>query len=152
MTEMYFASAIERGFDYQDFVAEQLYRVGIVLVNFQGRPAQGDRGENLLGLEIKFDDVFATTGKLWIEVEEKRNASQTLWARSGIYRDDPSWLYGIGNRREFFIFGKRQLQRECGSGTWIIRENKTATSRGFLLPRSRAIELAEKMIAFDLIT
>jgi hypothetical protein len=142
----YYAAALAKGQDFQDFIAARLIVEGIVLVNLQGKHGQRTRGENLLGLEIKFDDKYATTRQLWIEVMEKLDPSHRDWIPAGIDRHDNSWLYGIGNYAEFFIFSKKTLHAE--SRRWLIRENTRGTSRGFLLPRIRAVELADRLFAF----
>lgn len=140
-----YQSQLEDGQAYQDFVAEKLYHEGIVLVNFQSRASQLRVGENLLGLEIKYDKQFIKTGNLYIEIAEKSDASNRQFVTSGIYRDDNTWLYGIGNYDELFLFSKRTLRKvyeHRKRDTDAYKE--TPTSRGFVLPRREAAELAER--------
>lgn len=140
-----YASQLEAGQQYQDFIAEKLYHEGIPLINFQSRSAQL-RGENLLGLEIKFDNQFARTGNLYIETAEKSRAENREYVPSGIYRDDNSWLYGIGNYREFFLFSKRTLRELYELQKQNTEACKTiATSRGFVLSRREAAAIAERL-------
>ena len=141
----YYQKQLEAGQRFQDYIASRLYDEGIVLVNFQSREAQQEDGENKLGLEIKWDDKLAQTGNVWIEVEEKSDPQQPRYVPSGIDRDDGTWLYGIGDYREFFVFSKRTLRKYRQHTDPTIVENGTKTSRAFLLPRQLATELAELM-------
>jgi len=129
----YYREQLEAGQRYQDFIADRLYREGIVVVSFQSRDYQYKRGENALGLEIKLDDKFATTGNFWIEVAEKTDPSNPAYVASGIHRNDKSWLYGIGNYDEFWIFAVLTLRRFQAKFRPTIQENGTKTSQGFLL-------------------
>lgn len=141
----YYAAQLDEGQRYQDFVAHELLREGIVLVNYSTQRGQIEYGENALGLEIKYDMKFATTGNFWIETQERRQAAGQ-WVKSGVFRDDNSWLYGLGNYEEFFIFSKRTLRLLAPQRP--IRDNNLQTSRGFLLSRAEAAELVEKAVIF----
>ena len=149
----YYRRQLDDAQAFQDYIARQLLREGIVLVNFQSRASQLQWGENTMGIEIKFDRQFATTGNLWIEVCEKGNPTRAAYVDSGINRPDNAWLLGIGNHREFFIFSTRTLQLEvappctCRPRRLLI-ENNTRTSRGFLLPRRDIASLAERCFIF----
>jgi hypothetical protein len=101
-----------------------------------------------MGLEIKWDDKFATTGNLFIETAEKKTADQPTWTPSGIDRDDNAWLYGIGNYAEFFLFSKRTLREVARRPGVRIQENSRRTGRGFLLPRLAASECCERAFAW----
>lgn len=131
----YYQSKLDAGQRFQDFVARRLYGAGIILVNFQSREFQYQVGENMLGLEIKFDDQFKKTGNFWIEIAEKTSPMNPTWVPSGIHRSDSSWLYGIGDYTEFWIFAIRTLQEYEVRQRPRIIENGTKTSRGFLLSR-----------------
>lgn len=145
----YYDEQLAAGQKFQDYIAEQLYRAGVVLVNFQSRDFQLARGENLLGLEIKFDRQYAHTGNLWIEVAE-RAAPDHAWIPSGIYRGDNAWLYGIGDHTEFFIFSIKLLRLlvERPGSRFVVHVNTLCTSRGFLLPRADAHRYADKVHAW----
>jgi hypothetical protein len=142
MATNYYSAQLERGQEFQDYLAWRLCTEGIPLVNFQSRHAQLARGENALGVEIKFDDKFEQTGNLWIEVAEKTDAKNVAWIPSGICRDDHCWLYAIGNYREVFIFSIKRLQEIARH--YPVRENDRHTSQGFLLPRRDAAELSDR--------
>ena len=97
---------LEAARQYQDFIASSLLPRGIIIQNIQSKNGQLF-GENLLGLEIKFDREFERTRNLYIETAEKSHPDNPKFVPSGIYRNDNSWLYGIGNYQEFFIFTKK---------------------------------------------
>jgi len=124
----YYDIQLNDGQEYQDYVAHRLLSEGLVLVNFSTKRGQMEHGENALGLEIKYDKKFALTGNLWIETEE-RSTPVRPYVASGIFRDDNSWLYGLGNYEEFFIFSKRTLRQLAP--TRRILENERRTVRAF---------------------
>ncbi len=135
----YYTNKLEQGLTYQDFVADQLYNVGIVVVPYMSTKYQKHKGESRNGIEIKFDDGMKS-GNVYIETQEKSNPSNRNFIPSGIYRDDNSWLYVIGNYELILIFGKRNLQILFEGGRYQEIEIKRATSKGFLLPISFAKE------------
>ena len=130
MTE-YYKEKLEEGISYQDFVYVELYKIGLPVINYSSKEFQHKKGENLAGIEIKFDQKFRDTHNLYIETAEKTNANNTMWVSSGIYRNDNSWLYIIGDYKTIYIFSKKQLKD--------IKENyhqsdTNPTSKGYLLP------------------
>jgi len=129
---------LEKGLQYQDFVAERLYDIGLSTISYASKKYQVEVGENKAGLEIKFDDKMKHTGNLYIETAEKSNAWIQNYTDSGIFRNDNTWLYVIGDYSTIFIMGKKQLRiifhnidqyREKG-----LVKKETPTSQGFLLP------------------
>jgi len=131
----YRATKIESGLLYQDFVVDVLFQtIGLVIVQYTSRAYQIAVGESRTGVEIKHDEKYATTGNLWIEVAEKARPRPGDYADAGINRGDNSWLYVIGDYDRVFIFGKRILVALSQSGRYKLRENRTKTSIGYLLP------------------
>ena len=96
-------------------------------------------GENKCGFEIKFDDKTKETGNVYIEVSEKSNPANPEYIASGIYRNDNTWLYIIGNYEKIFIFPKSYLRMLHSKGKF--KEVQTPTSKGFLIPAKQAEEL-----------
>jgi hypothetical protein len=143
----YYKDQLTGALEYQDFVAEQLYSVGLPLFNYASKKYQIERGENKLGVEIKHDKKFRTTGNFWIEISEKSRPDKKDYFTSGIHRSDNTWLYVIGDYEEIFIFAKEFLKKLHASGKYKIIENGTRTSRGFLLPRSDAEKYAAKIVS-----
>lgn len=136
----YYRKQLARGCEYQDFVVEQLYNIGLPIISYSSKKYQTMIGENKCGFEIKFDDRFKDTGNLYIEVSEKSAPSNPTYIPSGIFRTDNTWLYLIGNYSRIFIFGKRSLIRLYESKPSIIRVVSTPTSNGFLIPAKSAEE------------
>ena len=128
----YYKKMLKKGLEYQDFVMEFLYHQGLPLITYSSEKYQIEKGENKLGVEIKFDDKFKETGNLFIEVEERRNENKK-YVNSGIFRDDNTWLYVIGNYEWAFIFFKIQLQGL--KNKYKIIEIGKKTSKGFLIPK-----------------
>lgn len=129
---------LQEGQKFQDYCAYVLQtKLSIGVVNFQSKEFQFKLGENMQGVEFKFDNVFQTTGNLWIEVEERTNP-ELNYSNSGILRQDNSWLYCIGDYRALYIFSKKFLVNLYNSGRYEVIENNLMTSKGFLLPKTDA--------------
>lgn len=147
--EKYYREKLRKGQAYQDFIAIQLYKRGIVIQNILSRKLQL-RKENLMGLEIKLDEEFHKTRRLYIEIAEKAHPDNSRYVPSGVLRDDRNWLFGIGNYEEFFIFGKKQLRRLYDEKPpWLFWPRPTRTSKAFCIPEKQAREHAELHIVFD---
>ena len=154
----YYEEMLHKGQEYQDFVMLKLHVAGIVLQCIQSKKYQLKR-ENLLGLEIKFDDRMKDTGNLYIEVAEKSDPANREFIASGIYREDENWLYGIGDYSQMFIFSKKRLQKVYehilnakSKGVkpaiaGVIRDGiKAGTSKGFTMTIKDALTICEKHV------
>ncbi len=150
MTEEY-KKKMDKGLEYQDFVFERLYEIGMATIAYSSKKYQVTKGENKAGFEIKFDDRLKDTGNLYIEVAEKSNASNRDYVPSGIYRNDNTWLYLIGDYNKIYIFDKKRL-RKIYEGEHYKKFNgrpvQIPTSKGFTISAKYAEEeLAIKVIA-----
>ena len=134
----YYKKKLEEGIGFQDFVQEELYKLGISIVSYSSKEYQHLHGENLAGVEIKYDQVMKKTNRIYIEIAEKTNPENKNFIPSGIYANPKTWLYLIGDKNEIFIFAKKFLIR------WhrkkIFTEKEISTSRGFLIPAKQARE------------
>lgn len=146
-----YAADLEAGLAFEDFVYEVLYLRGLPIVAF--RTAQGQRrGENLAGFEVKYDRKFAQTRRLFIETAECPRPGMKL-APAGIYADDNSWMYVIGNRSILFLFAHstlRFLHELKLRGAWRFERTEIPTARGFLLPESAARRFAARVIELEI--
>jgi len=143
MTE-YYKECLEKGLEFQDFVTDILLNeISISLSTYSSKKYQL-KGENKQGVEIKFDDKYNDTGNIYIEISEKSNPSNYNYVSSGIYRNDNTWLYIIGNYSILFIFGKSILKGMHKSKKY--REVEISTSKGFLIPKIDAEKYAIKII------
>jgi len=148
--ETVYEPRLEAGIQFQDFVCVELHKLGIILQNMSSKKYQRKK-ENLLGLEIKFDRRFRETGNLYIETHEKSDPSNPEYVKSGIYRDDETWLFGIGDEQTFFIFAKtllRNFVELSDSLTWLKRAKPTPTSMGVLFPLAKARQWAARVVEF----
>ena len=132
MTTEYYKEKLQQGLYFQDYIMELLYKNGIPLISYSSKEYQNMIGENKAGIEIKNDINFRKTGNLYIETAEKSKAENEYFVKSGIYRNDNTWLYLIGDKETVFVLSKKQLQILHGKNKY--RNVKIATSRGFLLP------------------
>lgn len=140
----------EEAMEYQDFVMEVLSeRLGLVISNYSSKKYQYGRGENRQGIEIKLDNRISPQGNISIELFEKSIASNYLWVKSGILREDNTWLYVQGNYEYIFIFSKKRLQelynKEYRDKVW----DPKPTIRTFLIPFEKAKEICEKFIQIN---
>tara|TARA_R110000822_G_scaffold38988_1_gene107519 strand:- start:2763 stop:3263 length:501 start_codon:yes stop_codon:yes gene_type:complete len=145
--QQYYDAKLEGAKNFQDFVVDAAWdHLGLAIVQYSSKAYQNKVGESRTGVEIKFDEKFAKTGNLWIEISEKSKPRPGPYHPSGIYRTDNTWLYSIGNYDVIFIFAKKFL---CGlhkSGRWRTMENNSKTSEGFLLPKQEALKYAAAII------
>jgi len=108
---------IESGLLYQDFIVDLMLQVlRFPVTTYSSRLYQTTVGEGPCGVEIKHDEKYATTKRLWIEVAEKARPRDGDYAPSGICRDDNSWLYIIGNYDVVFVFSKVLLRAYHDTG------------------------------------
>ena len=52
----------DEGDEYEDFVIDELYKIGLPIVNYKSKAYQYAVGENKMGIEIKFDERLKGTG------------------------------------------------------------------------------------------
>lgn len=144
----HYDGCLQKGLEFQDFIATILVKeMGISLSSFSSKKYQFKIGENMQGIEIKFDDKFKNTGNIYIEVKEKSNPANLNYVNSGIYRVDNTWLYIIGNYECVYIFGKQHLKLMHTSRKY--REVTTPTSVGFLLPSDDADKYCLKKLEYN---
>ena len=142
----YYQSQFKDGIEYQDFIFDTLYGLGLPLISYSSKKYQCEKGENKAGIEIKYDKKFRITGNLYIETDEKSNENIQNYTRSGIFRDDKTWLYLIGDYKTIYVFAKRHLVMKAKS----LREVITPTYIGVLLPLKEAENLACRIINLEI--
>lgn len=135
-----FEKRLKIGQEYERLVVRHLRGYGVeidVRSDYQDQLAHGDTTR---GLEIKQDDKFHETGRLYIETEARRTSSDVMRPK-GIFMPDSSIWYGIGDERVFWIFRRDDLV--AYSRTWYGILSKRAeqhfgTSKGFVVWESQA--------------
>ena len=136
---------LEKGLQFQDFITDILIKeLGISLSTYSSQKYQNLKGENKQGFEIKFDDKYKDTGNVYIEVAEKSNPLNENFISSGIYRNDNTWLYLIGDYKEIFIFSKKHLKLMYESKKY--KEIIISTSKGMLIKKEDAEKYCIKKI------
>ena len=130
---------LEEAWEFQDFICAECAKIGIFIHCFQSKQYQ-NQGEGITGIEIKLDKKMES-GNLYIEFCEKKTATNKDYANSGVFRDDNTWLWIIGDYKKVFFFSHAQLKqvvKETQTGKYPFRqvENRTGTSHGILLPIS----------------
>ena len=133
MTEIY-KQNLKAGLEFQDYVVERLYDAGLPIISYSSKKYQYMIGENKCGFEIKYDRLFRKTGNIYIEIAEKSDKNNKNYINSGIYRDDNTWLYIIGDYNTIYILSKKILKLIHTKNKY--KEVITPTSKGFLIPIS----------------
>jgi len=129
---------MESAMMFQDFVVDVSWNMlGLAIVQYSSKQYQYAVGESKTGCEIKFDMKYEKTGNLYIETGEKAEPREGDYFPSGIYREDNTWLYIIGNYERIFYCPKNILQILHKTGKYRQVENDTKTSIGFLVPEKR---------------
>ena len=145
----YYNDMLKEGLEYQDFIFDLLYKLGLPLISYSSKMYQINKGENKSGIEIKYDKKFSKTGNFWIEFLEKSNVNNEKWIKSGIDRDDNTWLYLMGDYEVIYVFSKRHLkmhkERLKKNGSRPMYNNMN-TSVGFLLSKRQADFMAVRII------
>lgn len=135
------------GIEFQDFVFDVLYAMGIPLISYSSKKYQSFIGENKAGFEIKYDRRFQETGNLAIELYEKSNKNNNKWVNSGILRHDNTIFYLIGNYEIIYIFAKKHLIMVMDK----YKKYEIPTSIGFLLPKPEANKFSCHIIETKLV-
>ncbi len=134
----YYKEKLEQGLQYQDFVVNELFKIGIPLISYSSKKYQYEIGENKAGFEIKYDSLISKTGNLYIETHEKSCIEIECFSESGILRNDNSWLYVIGDYNNIFILSKYQLIKIYQNVSKYydkgIQIKEIPTSIGFVIP------------------
>jgi len=130
----YYNKSMNEGEEYQEFVADALCeKFNIKIEFYKTKHEQYNIGESKQGFEIKYDKKLKETNNLWIEIAEKTNPKNKDYIPSGIYREDNSYFYCIGDYNIIFVFTKEKLKKILNENKYKIMENNTKTSKGFLL-------------------
>ena len=151
MTE-YYKDKLEQGLEYQDFITDLLLKeVSLPISSYASRRYQAKRGENAQGVEIKHDSRMSETGNVYIEIAEKTHPDNPNFIQSGVYREDNTWLYVMGDYTVVYIFSKKFLRLMHETGKY--REVETIppgeikpTSKGFLLNKDQTERYCIKKI------
>jgi len=144
----YFKEKLQAGREFEIWVEEKFLEQGVDLKGFLDESGQYS-GENEFGLEIKHDMKLAETGNIYIEYQE-RLKNTAGWVNSGILKKDNSKFWMIGSSAEYYIFRKADLlalYHKLCTGSYIkgcqfVKEKLNGTSKGFIINRARARELA----------
>ena len=137
------------GVEFQDFVCDLLAKkINLIIQNYSSKYFQWNHGENRQGMEIKLDNRCTDTKRLSIEIAEKANGDNLNFVPSGIYRDDNSYLYIVGNRTLIYIFAINFLQRLHKTGKYIEATHppEKPTIKKFYLPFEEADKYCIKKI------
>ena len=142
----YYHEKLQQGLEFQDVVTQALYQRGIVVIGYSSRRFQNEKGENMLGAEIKRDGKFRESGNLYIETAEKSHPDMPNFTPSGIYRADNSWLFVIGDEKTVYIFSTKYLRLLEKK---YFHPTPKPTSKGFLMPLPEAEKYCIRRIDLD---
>jgi DNA-binding protein H-NS len=135
MTENY-KYQLEEGKEFEKYVKKQLQeKKQLHLDIIEDEVNQYTIGETIQGYEIKYDKKYKDTGNLYIEIKEKTNPNNAKFVLSGIFRQDNTHTWIIGNYDEVYMFKKDTLI-EIYNKQEYVRYVKTLTSHGVLLNKA----------------
>lgn len=149
--------SLQIGMEFQDFVVSKLIKeLGMPITLYGSKKFQFNYGENFQGVEIKYDARSTgdktyydneATNNVAIEIMEKSDKNKLNWIPSGIYRNDNSWLYIVGNYNQFWIFGKSILKLLHESDKYRTAQT-LPTIKTMLLPLCEADKFCLKKMTF----
>lgn len=141
-------NAFHDGMEFQDWIVHEFGKIGFYIQLHASKRYQFDRGESVQRVEIKLDNRCTDTGRISIEVGE-RTALDKQWVKSGIYRNDNSIFYVVGNYQRAYLFDKRVLLRYHMEKRGGQYEEGPATIRKFYIPFAEADELCIVRVPFS---
>ena len=127
-----YGTLLRLGDDFARHVLRLFQLEGKAIAFIEGYANQLKYGDTDVGIEVKFDRRLHDTGNLFIEIDERRTVDKPFVA-SGIYRDDLSRWYLIGDYSRCYVFKKEALvalHMRRGRPSII---SKRKTSHGFLI-------------------
>lgn len=142
-TTQYYKDKLVEGQRYENFVMSRWPEVypNRKLTIRDSKYAQLE-GETEEGVEIKYDGRMEDTGRVYIEMQEKTHIDNENYILSGIYRNDNSKLFLIGNMTQWFLFSKEKLVwLDRLDPPFLYRPKPTGTSIGFCIPIENAKHL-----------
>jgi len=117
----------------------------IPLSHYVSKSGQFTRGENRQGFEIKNDQMYNSTGNLYISVERRYSGGKTY--PSGIFRDTKTkqLFYIIGDVNNFWVIATKHLQQYYKENELKLypgfRTETGGQEMGFLLSTKKADRL-----------
>lgn len=148
MTENY-KKQLAAGKEYEKFIKEKLLeKRGIRLDIIDDVEGQYNIGETKQGYEIKLDKKYKETGNLYIEYKEKSNAKNTTFVPSGIFRQDNTHTWIIGDYNNAFMFKKDELV-DIYNKKIAYRYVQINTSKGILLDKKLIEKYSIDHIKFE---
>jgi len=142
-TTQYYKDKLAEGQRYEKFVISRWPEIypNKKLTIRDGKLAQL-AGETEEGIEIKYDGRMEDTGRVYIEMHEKSRIENEKYIESGIYRNDNSKLFLIGNMTQWFLFSIDKLRwLDRLDPPFLYRPKPTGTSIGFCIPIKNAKHL-----------
>jgi len=131
----YYTTKLAEGSAFEKFVYSVLRRMGLIITRPHTTKGMQLKGENSIGWEIKYDNLMTETGNVYIETAEKSDPRNATYIKSGVYRDDNTWMWVIGDYSELFIIQKNLLKMLIETGRYRKIENKRRSSMGYLIPK-----------------
>lgn len=138
MVTKYYKNKLIIGNKYEQWVTEQwpLVYNGKIINVYHTQYEQYNIGESREKVEIKNDDIMKRTNRVYIETSEKTDKNNTNYIPSGIYRNDNTLYYLVGDYNEWFIFSKKELQDlDENNPLWLYRPPASPTTTGFCIPK-----------------
>jgi len=149
MTENY-KYQLKEGKEFEKYVKKQLIeKRKLYLDIIEDKVEQYTIGETMQGYEIKYDKLYKRWGNLYIEIKEKTNPQNYEYVLSGIFRDDNTHTWIIGDYTEVYMFKKNVLIDIYNKKEYFGDIKITETSHGILLNKPLIDKYNIDYIAFE---
>jgi len=111
--DAYYYECLKDGQYFEQYIYNVLEQLGICIVEPFLTKEEQVLGENSAGVEVKHDRLMKRYGNIYLELEER--VTSPNWIPSGIFRNDNTIIYVIGDYDNFFLFQKGVLQ-------WLVND------------------------------
>ena len=134
---MTFGPDNEASWEFMRFVQKVTKVAGFNVEFYESAEDQLTKGEGPSGLEVKFDRKSRETHRYYIEFAQCSRSLGWRWVPSGLFKEEPTWLWAVGTQELFYVIHRATLSELYFEGVYDIRkcekDNDTHT-RGYCLP------------------
>ena len=143
--QKYHEYQLEEGLEFQDLVNEYMIKTHNLPIIYYTSYKRQWNGESFNGIEIKYDKRSVTSNNLFILSKVKNKLGK--WQPSGIYKNDNTTWFIIGNLKEAWMISKHMLLQLVPYLTEV--ETNTGESMGYLLPKEKANKIRCIKLTFN---
>lgn len=143
-----FKERLKIGLEKQDKISIEVFKkLGIPLINFASAKYQGNFGENIQGIEIKFINTLPEAFRIEYE---RRKDEESEWIPSGINKSDRSYMMFLGNDSEAHLFFIKHLKAfiKDPKNKNLLNPGSSPTGKWYTVKKKDIIHLCGKSIFY----